>query len=500
MATTTQLNQILSECKAIVAQCIVSANQAAEAAASIGVAGLAPLDSPAFVGTPTAPTPPASDISNRVSTTAFIGAKLAQPNGIATLDAGGQVPITQLPFAGLTFDGVWDASTNTPHLVSSSGTAGHFFIVSVSGSTTLNGISTWNVGDWALFSGVVWSRVPYTAPPISNLPLSSLAGISQNTFVGSTMAGTAAPQAIPISQLLTILPAATGDSGAGGSIGLVPAPPPGSAGSGSFLAADMTYKVPPAPNLSAYALLASPAFTGTATVVTQARNNNSTAIASTAFVIAQQAQSTEVAQIKVNGTAASGTSTYAAKIDHIHGTDTSRAAALNPQMSGGSGVYNGTMTVNGSLTVSGTLTVNGVSIGASGFPSTTAMLFQQSAAPTGWTKQTTHNDKALRVVSGTAGSGGSVAFSTLFGRTATDSVTLSTANLAAHAHQLNSDTHVKVVIDAGLGNVYVPGSGNVFFLDNATNYNTSNAGSGTSFAPAIDCRVLYVDLIIATKD
>ena len=41
----------------------------------------------------------------------------------------------------------------------------------------------------------------------------------------------------------------------------------------------------------------------------------------------------------------------------------------------------------------------------------TKMLFQQSTAPTGWTKQTTHNDKTLRVVTGTASSGGSNAFS-----------------------------------------------------------------------------------------
>ena len=44
----------------------------------------------------------------------------------------------------------------------------------------------------------------------------------------------------------------------------------------------------------------------------------------------------------------------------------------------------------------------------------TKMLFQQSTAPTGWTKDTTHNDKALRVVSGTASIGGSVAFTTAF--------------------------------------------------------------------------------------
>jgi hypothetical protein len=47
-------------------------------------------------------------------------------------------------------------------------------------------------------------------------------------------------------------------------------------------------------------------------------------------------------------------------------------------------------------------------------PSGTKMLFQQTTAPTGWTKDTTHDNKALRVVSGTAGSGGSVAFTTAF--------------------------------------------------------------------------------------
>jgi hypothetical protein len=42
------------------------------------------------------------------------------------------------------------------------------------------------------------------------------------------------------------------------------------------------------------------------------------------------------------------------------------------------------------------------------------MLFQQTSAPTSWTKQTTHNNKALRVVNGTAAPGGSTAFTTVF--------------------------------------------------------------------------------------
>src|SRR5262245_8509243 len=49
------------------------------------------------------------------------------------------------------------------------------------------------------------------------------------------------------------------------------------------------------------------------------------------------------------------------------------------------------------------------------FPSGTHMIFQQTSAPTGWTKITSVDDTALRVVNGTAGSGGSAGFSGFFG-------------------------------------------------------------------------------------
>lgn len=64
-------------------------------------------------------------------------------------------PITD----ALDLQGLWDASTNTPTIVSSTGTKGHFYIVSVAGSTTIDGISTWSVGDWILFDGAAWVRV-----------------------------------------------------------------------------------------------------------------------------------------------------------------------------------------------------------------------------------------------------------------------------------------------------------------------------------------------------
>ena len=62
-------------------------------------------------------------------------------------------------FTGLDFQGSWNASTNTPALASSTGTNGEFYIVSVAGTTDLNGITNWGIGDWAIFNGTVWQRV-----------------------------------------------------------------------------------------------------------------------------------------------------------------------------------------------------------------------------------------------------------------------------------------------------------------------------------------------------
>ena len=64
--------------------------------------------------------------------------------------------------SGVSFRGVWNASTNTPTLTSGSGTGGHYYVVSVAGTTNLNGNASWSVGDWVVFNGVssAWQRVP----------------------------------------------------------------------------------------------------------------------------------------------------------------------------------------------------------------------------------------------------------------------------------------------------------------------------------------------------
>jgi len=127
-----------------------------------------------------------------------------------------------------------------------------------------------------------------------------------------------------------------------------------------------------------------------------------------------------------------------------------------------------------------------------GFTSGTLMLFQQTAAPTGWTKQTTHDNKALRVVSGSASSGGSVAFTTAFANGSTGATTLTTAQIPSHSHSLSANNADNT------GQTPRPGA----VRNNASNFtpSTNTEGGGGSHTHSLTLAVQYVDLIIASKD
>jgi len=103
-----------------------------------------------FAGTVTAPTF-LGDLNGTINTvtTAVTKANATNDTTVATT-AFVQNLIGTIP-AGLVFQGTWDAATNTPTLTSGSGTTGHFYIVSTSGSTNLDGVTDWVTGDWAVF-------------------------------------------------------------------------------------------------------------------------------------------------------------------------------------------------------------------------------------------------------------------------------------------------------------------------------------------------------------
>lgn len=89
-------------------------------------------------------------------------------------------------------------------------------------------------------------------------------------------------------------------------------------------------------SLTPYALLASPVFSGTpslptgTTGITQTSGNNTTALATTAFVQNAVPTPYTTPTPAMDGTASNGSATQWARGDHVHPTDTSRYAAANP--------------------------------------------------------------------------------------------------------------------------------------------------------------------------
>ena len=187
--------------------------------------------------------------------------------------------------------------------------------------------------------------------------------------------------------------------------------------------------------------------------------------------------------------------------------------------SGGANITGGVTVPSGGVNVTGTVTATTFTGAWTNIPSGTIMLFVQTSAPTGWTKSTTHDNKALRVVSGSASSGGSVAFTTAF---ASQSVTgtnasyiLTTADIPAHTHTATQAAHSHYIQPSGFNG----GSSGVYnqpvtYVSDTTistssvapaitvNANTGGGGGHTHTftGTAINLAVQYVDVIIATKD
>lgn len=63
-----------------------------------------------------------------------------------------------LAFGSLTYRGLWNAATNSPALANGVGIMGDYYIVSNSGSTSLDGNSTWVTSDYVIFNGTKWER------------------------------------------------------------------------------------------------------------------------------------------------------------------------------------------------------------------------------------------------------------------------------------------------------------------------------------------------------
>ena len=221
-----------------------------------------------------------------------------------------------------------------------------------------------------------------------------------------------------------------------------------------------------------YAPLASPAFTGTpslptgATGVTQTLGDNTTKIASTAFVFAGLALKADLASPAFTGTPSLPTGA----------TAVTQAAA------------------NNSTKIATTAYADAAAVS---FPTGTRLTFNQTAAPTGWTKDVTAalNDSIMRIVTGTVGSGGSTAFSTFNGQTTTAAYTLAIADIPSHSHGVTGGIHA---LPSGTNSLSSGGVGSDGLISSAITI--SAQGGGGAHSHNMTTAIKYNDFIIASKN
>ena len=187
------------------------------------------------------------------------------------------------------------------------------------------------------------------------------------------------------------------------------------------------------------------------------------------------------------GVAVSGNITCTGTID---GVDVAGLYAATSGLSTGGGVLHSSASIANGVTahtqaqsdnstkVSTTAYVRTAISEAQAFPSGTKMLFQQTSAPTGWTKITSGvNNKALRVVSGSVGSGGNVAFTTAFGD----------RGITANAGNTTQGGNVSVANTTQGGNVSVANStagGNISVANASAGGNVNSHTLSTNEMPS----------------
>jgi hypothetical protein len=134
-------------------------------------------------------------LANTAVTAGSYGTSIGIPQ--ITIDAQGRITAAStIATTSNSYQGTWNASTNTPTLTSSVGTLGFYYVVSTSGSTNLDGISTWAVGDWAVYNGSAWQKVNASgSSAFATLTVTGLTGYMYANGVSAVTASTTIPNA-----------------------------------------------------------------------------------------------------------------------------------------------------------------------------------------------------------------------------------------------------------------------------------------------------------------
>ena len=122
--------------------------------------------------------------------------QLGAASGVATLDSSGKLTTAQIPSAlvgAVVYEGTWNASTNSPSLASGVGTKGNYYVVSVAGTTSIDGLASWSPSDIIIFNGSTWNKIDGQSSEVI-----SVAGRTGTVTIGFTdLTGSLAASQLP---------------------------------------------------------------------------------------------------------------------------------------------------------------------------------------------------------------------------------------------------------------------------------------------------------------
>ena len=278
---------------------------------TIDLSAYAPLASPAFTGTPTAPTPSPGTDSTRIATTEWVKDFDYAPTNSPHFTGN---PKSVTPSTGDD-----DTSIATTAFVKAQGYLTSAPVTSVAGKTGAVSLVVGDISGAAPLASPTFSGTFTTTGTLTDIG-NSTAGQQINIGAGSTVSGSTKTVSI-------------GDGGQSGSTTSI------SIGQNVGLPSGVGTIIIGSSSNSTTTLQ------GTTNGVTAAADTNSVALATTAYVVGQAGSATPL----VNGTAAVGTSLRYARQDHVHGTDTTRAPLASP-------TFTGTVTIPSGASISGYLT------------------------------------------------------------------------------------------------------------------------------------------------
>jgi hypothetical protein len=372
----------------------------------------------------------------------------------------------------LNYKGTWNATTNTPTIVSSVGVKGDYYQVSVAGSTAINGISNWGVGDVIAFNGTTWQRIEGGA---------DLNGVNLSVSGTTTLSGLTASTALALNAGKDVVSVTN-------------------TGTGNNVLADGPTLTTPTIGAATATSVNKVAITAPATSATLTLANGSTLATSGGNSLTLTTTGATNVTLPTSGTLATTAGTVASFSAGTTGftpnTATTGAVTLGGTLApanGGTGVNNATrtLTINSNagtlnftasgktLGISNSLTLAGTDATTMTFPSTSATIARTDAGQTFTGVQVMTSPRILTSINDTNGN-------ELIGVTATASAVneLTIANAATTNNPVisatGSDTNIGITLTPkGTGNAVLT-SGNLVVADGNGIDFSATSGTGTS--------------------